>query len=158
MKKTLLLALVPFLSGCGLLFVNGPPSNWQEMQDADQLETMALTQPCTANKGILLLDAAVGGLYVLGGVAFLADQYGDQETRTAGAAGLGLGGLWLAAAGVGNQKVNECRTFNLHLLELRRSGTSSLTSYEWLDEVFPLPHLGVTGLDPVFGVPINQDH
>ena len=156
MRETLaILLIVPFLSGCGLLFVNGPPSGWQDIQDQDQLETMALTQPCTASKGILLLDAAMGGLYALGGAAFLFDEYADQETRTAGAVGLGLGGLWVAAAGMGNQKVNECRTFNLHLLELRRSGASSLTSHEWLDELFPLPDLGVTGLDPVFGVPIN---
>ena len=61
MKKTLLLALIPLLSGCGLLFVNGPPSGWQEIQDPDQLETMRITQPCTTSKGILLLDGFMGG-------------------------------------------------------------------------------------------------
>ena len=43
MKRTLLFVLVPFLSGCGLVFVNGPPSGWQEIQDVDALETRALT-------------------------------------------------------------------------------------------------------------------
>ena len=59
---------------------------------------------------------------------------------------------------VGLTKVNDCRAFNARVLELRRGGASSVASYEWLDELFPLPDLGVTGLDPVFGVPINQDH
>ena len=55
----------------------------------------------------------------------------------------------------GSQKVNDCWAFNARVLELRRGGASSVASYEWLDELFPLPDLGVTGLDPVFGVPIN---
>ena len=63
------------------------------------------------------------------------------------------------AAGVGaitgNQKVNDCRAFNARLLELRRSGAVGQASYEWLDESFPIPDLGVTAFDPVFGLPFN---
>ena len=40
----------------------------------------------------------------------------------------------------------------------RQERRGDQASYEWLDELFPLPDLGVTGLDPVFGVPVNQDH
>ena len=164
MKKTLLLALIAFLSGCGFAFVKGPPSGWQEIQDVDALETRALIQPCTSSRTLVWVDAAVG----LGGVSgFLEvgqDRVGyntiadDIEEGLAkilyGAMGLG-GGI---GAIVGLTKVNDCRAFNAHLLELRRGGASTLTSHGWLDELFPLPDLGVTGLDPVFGVPINHDH
>ena len=88
MKKTLLLALIPLLSGCGLLFVNGPPSGWQEIQDPDQLETMRITQPCTTSKGILLLDGFMGGF--IGFYAFLL--LADADYRD-----IGLGGLGFAA-------------------------------------------------------------
>ena len=161
MKKTLLLALVPLLSGCGFAFVKGPPSGWQEIQDVDALETRALIQPCTSSRTLVWVDAAVG----LGGVSgFLEvgqDRVGyntiadDIEEGLAkilyGAMGLG-GGI---GAIVGLTKVNDCRAFNARVLELREGRTSSRASYEWLDELFPLPDLGVTGLDPVFGVPIN---
>ena len=153
MKKTLLLALIPLLSGCGLLFVNGPPSGWQEIQDPDQLETMAITQPCTTGKGVLLLDGLVGGMYVVYGVAA-----GTSDYTAWGLGLLGFAAPFLAGAGVGNQKVNNCRAFNARVLELREGSSSNLTSYEWLDELFPLPDLGVTGFDPVFGVPIKQGH
>ena len=161
MKKTLLLALVPFLSGCGFAFVKGPPSGWQEIQDVDALETRALIQPCTSSRTLVWVDAAVG----LGGVSgFLEvgqDRVGyntiadDIEEGLAkilyGAMGLG-GGI---GAIVGLTKVNDCRAFNARLLQERRGDEQA--SHEWLDELFPLPDLGVTGLDPVFGVPINQD-
>jgi len=58
---------------------------------------------------------------------------------------------------VGLNKVNECRAFNARLLQERRGDAQSQAGYEWLDELFPLPDLGVTGFDPVFGVPINQN-
>ena len=74
MKKTLLLALIPLLSGCGLLFVNGPPSGWQEIQDPDQLETMAITQPCTTGKSVLLLDVAGTVIYGTTWGVFVSDQ------------------------------------------------------------------------------------
>ncbi len=161
MKKTLLLALIPLLSGCGFAFVKGPPSGWQEIQDVDGLVTRALIQPCTSSRTLVWVDAAVG----LGGVSeFLEvgqDRVGyntiadDIEEGLAkilyGAMGLG-GGI---GAIVGWNRVNDCRAFNARVLELREGSSSNLTSYEWLDELFPLPDLGVTGLDPVFGGPIN---
>ena len=162
MKRTLLLALIPFLSGCGLRSVHGPPSNWQEIQDVEALETMALSQPCTAGKSQLLLDALGGGVVGVLGVSFLMDPGGigatDEEYRNVGLFMFGITGGFVASAIMGNQKANDCRAFIAHLLELRQGGASSLTSHEWLDELFPLPDLGVTGFDPVFGVPINQDH
>ena len=155
MKKTLLLALIPLLSGCGFAFVQGPPSGWQEIQDVDALVTRALIQPCTSSRTLVWVDAIAG----VGGVASMFES--DGHTVDAYVEKLGFGLMGLAGgvgAIVGLTKVNDCRAFNARLLELREGSSSNLTSYEWLDELFPLPDLGVTGLDPVFGVPINQDH
>ena len=156
MKKTLLLALVPFLSGCGFAFVKGPPSGWQEIQDVDGLEIRALIQPCTSSRTLVWVDAIVG----VGGVASMFEYeltgHGGSVDEILGKLGYGLMGL---AGGVGAivglTKTSDCRAFNARMLELREGRTSRLPSHEWLDELFPLPDLGVTGLDPVFGVPIN---
>ena len=155
MKKTLLLALVPFLSGCGFAFVKGPPSGWQEIQDVDALETRALIQPCTSSRTLVWVDAIAG----VGGVASMFEYEvwggsGEDYIRKLGYGLMGLAGG--VGAIVGLTKVNDCRAFNARLLQERRGDEQA--SHEWLDELFPLPDLGVTGLDPVFGVPINQDH
>ena len=156
MNKTLLLALIPLLSGCGFAFVQGPPSGWQEIQDVDALGTRALIQPCTSSRTLVWVDAIAG----VGGVASMFEAEGsasvDEIVEKLGFGLMGLAGG--VGAIVGLTKVNDCRAFNARVLELRRGGASNLTSHEWLDELFPLPDLGVTGLDPVFGVPINQDH
>ena len=159
MKKTLLLALIPLLSGCGFAFVQGPPSGWQEIQDVDALGTRALIQPCTSSRTLVWVDAIVG---VGGGASMFEYEltgHGGSVDEILGKLGYGLMGL---AGGVGAivglTKVNDCRAFNARVLELRRGGASTLTSHGWLDELFPLHYLCVTGLDPVFGVPINHDH
>ena len=161
MKKTLLFALVPFLSGCGLLFVNGPPSGWQEIQDPDQLETMAITQSCTNSRALVFVDGGLAVLSVIGGVQALTtgiDGFDENQEKDYAAFSFVWAGVETAAAIVGNGRISNCRAFNARVLELREGSSSNLTSYEWLDELFPLPDLGVTGLDPVFGVPVNQDH
>ena len=159
MKKTLLLALVPFLSGCGLILVNGPPSGWQDIQDQDQLETMAITQPCTTGKRALLLDVTGTVFYGTTWGVFVSDQSDPMPLAERIMLPLLIPvGAHLFSALKGNQRVNDCWAFNARVLELRRGGASSLTSHEWLDELFPLRDLGVTGFDPVFGVPIHQDH
>jgi len=163
MKKTLLFALVPFLSGCGLVFVHGPPSGWQAIQDVDALETMALTQPCTTGKSVLFLDgAAAAFLGILGGFV-IEDNYQTTSTfgkvdLVLGAASLGIGGLYAFSALRANGRVNDCRALNARLFEPGRGSLSGVVSYEWLDELSPPPDLGVTGFDPVFRVPMHQDH
>jgi len=159
MKKTLLLALIPFLSGCGFAFVKGPPSGWQEIQDVDGLVTRALIQPCTSSRTLVWVDAAVA----LGGVSGFLEVGQDRVGYTHGYddieeglakilyGAMGLGGV--SGAFVGLTKVNDCRAFNARLVQERRGDEQA--SHEWLNELFPLPDLGVTGLDPVFGVPIN---
>jgi len=162
-RKLLALALVPFLSGCGLVAVHGPPSGWQTIQDVDALETMALTRPCTTGKGVLFLDGAAAALFgLLAGIA-IEDSYppsgqSDEIGLGMGAVSLGIGGLYAFSALKGDGRVNECRALNARLFEPRRGSLSSVVSYEWLDEIFPLRDLGVTGFDPVLGVPIHQDH
>ena len=155
MKKTLLFALVPFLSGCGFAFVKGPPSGWQEIQDVDGLETRALIQPCTSSRTLVWVDAIAG----VGGVASMFENDGHTVDDNVEKLGFGLMGL---AGGVGAivglTKVNDCRAFNARLMELGQGGASSLTSHEWLDELSPPPGLGVTAFDPVFGLPIKQGH
>jgi hypothetical protein len=41
-----ILLVVPFLSGCGLLFVEGPALGWQD-QSAEDLPIMATSAPCS---------------------------------------------------------------------------------------------------------------
>ena len=161
MKKTLLLALIPLLSGCGLLFVNGPPSGWQEIQDPDQLEMISITQPCTNSRALAFVDGGLAVLNVIGGVQALTvgvDGFDEDQAKDWAAFSFVWAGVETVAALSGNGRISNCRAFNARVLELREGSSSNLTSYEWLDELFPLPDLGVTGLDPVFGVPINQDH
>ena len=166
MRKPLLFVLVPFLSGCGLVFVNGPPSGWQEIQDVDALETMALTQPCTSSRTLVWVDA-VTGVTGLGGLFTYeqtpSSQYGYTLTDEieVGLAKISYGVMGLAAgvgAIVGLNKTNDCRAFTARLLQERRGNEQAQASHEWLDELFPLRDLGVTAFDPVFGLPIKQGH
>ena len=92
MKKTLLLALVPFLSGCGLGLVKGPAPGW-ETANVEALETMAVSQPCTTGKGVLLVDALFGGAFGLYGLALLV-----QDWYPVGLAGLGMAVPFVAAS------------------------------------------------------------
>ena len=165
MKKTLLFALVPFLSGCGLVFVKGPPSGWQEIQDVDALETRALTQPCTSSRTLVWVDAVMGVVSVGNLFAYEQTPSGQYYTLTdeieAGIAKISYGVMGLAAgvgAIVGLNKINDCRAFNARLLQERRGNEQAQASHEWLDELFPLPDLGVTAFDPVFGLPIKRGH
>ena len=162
MKKTLLLALVPFLSGCGLLLVEGPAPGWEDAS-AEDLPSMAIQQPCTQSKALVVNDGAIGSAFALLGGSVLVLLIGgkvyhaEKEAATAfSISSLLVGGAWGFSAYQGNKRVNDCRAFNARLLEEGRGDEQA--SHEWLDELFPLPDLGVTGLDPVFGVPINQDH
>ena len=133
MKKALLFALVPFLSGCGFAFVKGPPSGWQEIQDVDGLETRALIQPCTSSRTLVWVDAVTGVTWAGNLFAYEQTPSGHYDTLTdeieAGIAKIGYGVMGLAAgigAIVGLNKTNDCRAFNARLLELRRSDAALL--------------------------------
>ena len=179
MKKTLLFALVPFLSGCGLLFVEGPAPGWQDAS-AEDLPSMAIQQPCTNSKTLPMIDAVLAtangvfgivgliasdafesdvsltGLHEdLEGLTWSAQSKSEKALMYQSIAALVWAPVQAVSAVKGLSKVNDCRSFNARLSEEQRRGTQSQASHEWLDELFPLPDLGVTGLDPVFGVPIN---
>ena len=157
-EKLLALALVPFLSGCGLVFVNGPPSGWQEIQDVDALTTMALNQPCTTSRTPVWVDAFMGVAWLGNLFAYEQTGYTLEDEIEAGLAKIGYGVMGLAAgvgAIVGLNKINDCRAFTARLLQERRGNEQAQASHEWLDELFPLPDLGVTAFDLVFGLPFN---
>ena len=119
---------------------------------------MAITQPCTTGKSVLLLDVAGTVIYGTTWGVFVSDQSDPMPLAERLMLPLLIPvGAHLFSALKGNQRVNDCRAFNARVLELREGRTSRLPSHEWLDELFPLPDLGVTALDPVFGVPINRD-
>jgi len=67
----LAVACTPFLTGCGLIFVNAPPTAWETSQD---LEAVALVEPCTDSKTLVVLDGVMAGLNALGGAAWLAED------------------------------------------------------------------------------------
>ena len=135
MKKALLLVLVPFLSGCGLLFVKGPPLGWQ---GAPALEAFALAQPCTQSKALVVIDGAMGSAYALLGGSVLVLLIGgkvyhaEKEAATAfSISSLLMGGASGFSAYQGNKRVNDCRAFNARLLEEGRGDEQA--SHEWLD-------------------------
>ena len=163
------LLLVPLLSGCGQLFVEGPYPGWQQILDRElsdaEIDGLVRTSTCTTSKGVLFLDGMAAAFFGILGVAALEDSdWGQSSSKSEqvgagmGAVSLGIGGLYAFSALKGNGRVNDCRALNARLFEPRRGSLSSVVSYEWLGELFPLPDLGVTGFDPVFGLPIKQGH
>ena len=114
-----ILLIVPLLSGCGLIFVKGPPPGWQ---DAPDLEAFALTQPCTESKTLVAIESVIGAAYTLVGgiglVPLIGD--GDQPERVAFSMSfLSAGGAFGFSAYQGNKRVNNCRTFRASLAEQR---------------------------------------
>ena len=119
-----ILLIVPLLSGCGLIFVKGPPLGWQ---GASALEAFALTQPCTQSKALVVIDGAIGAAYALVGGIILVPLIGgkvypaDREAATAfSISSLSVGGALGFSAYQGNKRVNDCRTFRASLAEQRR--------------------------------------
>jgi len=140
-----ILLLVPFLSGCGLVFVKGPPVGWQEIEDAEELEISAIRQPCTNSKTMVWLDG-VGAVLMISNAIFSSSAASEPsgEAYRANAVGNGVGAVLTAVgAVVGIQKVNECREFNAHLLELRRGDPVGQATYKWSDQFSPVPDFGV---------------
>lgn len=147
----IILVLLPIVSGCGLAFVNAPPTGWESSSD---LETIALTQPCTNSKILVAVDGVLGAGYVAQGALYTQDDIWYVENKNALAIGsFVLGGIGIASAVSGNRKVNECRQFMVSLAEQRRgderlSATSidqdySTTSRSWIESLgtSPLPRI-----------------
>jgi hypothetical protein len=155
------LLLVPFLSGCGLLFVKGPVPGW-ETANADDLATFALTQPCTNSKTLSIIDGVIAGLSTVSGIAIFSDKRGyeretDNNANFSGTMSFVSAGVLAYSTYKGNKNVNDCRAFNARLLQERRGDAVGQARYEWLDESFPVPDFGVASqnmpaiLQPVRG-------
>ena len=169
-----ILLIVPFLSGCGLVFVNGPDPGWQDAS-ADALVTMAITRPCTARRTLVWVDGVLAA-------GFLASFF---ETKSAGNYSVQTGygpfsgeynyrsygydyelelvtafsAFLVTAAGAikGLKKINDCRAFHDRLNEERRRSAQSQATYKWLDDFSPVPDFGVASqnlpaiIPPVLG-------
>lgn len=104
-----LICLLPSLSGCALLFVQGPPKNHQELNSFE----------CTESRLAPVLDLIMAGGY------FLAA--GQQQDYYGGGPGYGgaqdntpniLGALLYGVSGaVGMGRVNACRRAKQELLD-----------------------------------------
>ena len=102
-----ILLLVPFLSGCGLIVVKGPPVGWQEIEDVEELEVSAITQRCTTSRGLVWLDG-IGSFFMITNAIFASNSASRPggEAYGANALGNGVGGVLAAVgAGVGIQKI-----------------------------------------------------
>jgi len=163
------LVLVPLLSGCGLVFVNGPLPGWQGVEDADELEISAIAQPCTNSKTLVHLDGAAAAIYGLGAFsALLANDAGAEGSIGPVVLASIMTAITTASLVRGNRKVNNCRVFNTRLLQLRGGGAVGQATYNWLDEFYPAPDFGVasqtlpaiispvSGFSPVFSGSINN--
>ena len=166
------LLLVPFLSGCGLLFVEGPASGWQDAS-AEDLPSMAASAPCTNSKTFPMIDAvlsAANGVYGIVGF-FQSDTHkglfgsesvsyyqgrSEKELMHRSIAALIWSPVQAFSAVRGFRKVNDCRAFNVRLSEERRRGTQSQASYEWSDELFPIPDFRANALFPVRSLNPNR--
>ena len=109
------LLLIPALTGCGALLVNGPPVGWENVEDLSELETVALMAPCTNGKALIVGDAFMGVLY---GLSLLGGSYVSEP-----AIDVVLLGSFGLSAWTGNRKVNDCAAFNAHVYWSLRNST-----------------------------------
>ena len=128
MKKILIVPLAVVLSGCGILFVGGPAPNWESATDGRTLQNMAISQPCTDSQLLPKIDGIFAGLNLVGGAYLLAtdapggwrDIYteGDRERNRNGGISLGWSAIQALSFLIGKEKVEDCRAFNVKMLEL----------------------------------------
>ena len=125
-----LLLLIPSLTGCGLLFVDGPPVGWKDVENPSELEAVALMAPCTNGKTLIYMDAAVAAIYALTFGVIAADDDGynygvDEKAQLLAVAGISSGTFGFAAV-KGNQRVNECKAFNAHVYQQLRNSAEGV--------------------------------
>ena len=157
MKKPLLgFVLFAFLSGCGLTFVQDPPYGWQETQDIDALTRMSLLHPCTSSRALVGLDVLAIALGVAGNLDpnAMGGTRSDEALKYVFTGPLILGGGIGAIMGL--NKANDCRAFNARLMELGGGDAVGQASYEWSDELFPIPDFRANALFPVRSLNLNR--
>lgn len=102
MRTVRLLLCLPLLTaatGCGFLFVHGPPTGHE------QLEYI----PCTESDAGPILDIVWGGLNVLGAIVIASspDEYDNPDLAVA--SGVAWGVISTASAASGFKKVSACK-------------------------------------------------
>ena len=120
------LLLIPALTGCGALLVNGPPAGWENVEDLSELETVALMAPCSNGKALIYMDAAMAAYVgLMFGLIAAEDSYsfsGSEKTYGLIYTGI-LTGAFSSSAVAGNRRVNDCAAFNAHVYQSLRNST-----------------------------------
>lgn len=154
LTAALVLALAGGASGCGWLFVEGPPIGYQNMDYF----------PCTESKGLAHLDIAMAGLQALN-ILYTAsledyevyDNFGTESRGGIIAVQAGFGALWALSGTSGYRKVNQCRAARLEAasrdLPAPEPPAGALESWR-PPMLFPLPALDAGAL-PDIGAPLD---
>ena len=117
-KALWILLLIPSLTGCGALLVNGPPVGWENVEDASELEAVALMAPCSSGKALVYADALMAAMY---GVVLASELGGDPSYFSEPITTSLLFGSFVFSAWSGNQKINDCKAFNAHVYQQLRN-------------------------------------
>ena len=120
LTRTALIGLISLgASGCGFLFVEGPPPGHEQMAFI----------PCTDSKLLPALDVVWAGLNAVGIIFYAAADEQDLEGVSRGA-GIGVSAgqavVWGIAASQGYKKVRECRAAKELLARRRMQGPDEL--------------------------------
>lgn len=107
-----LFVLLPAVSGCGYLFVNGPPAEHQQMNYFS----------CTESNTGPILDAVWAGLSAASAIAIAVDPDAYEETwDVSSGSGIASSVLWTGFSGsaalVGFNKTDDCRAAKRALAE-----------------------------------------
>lgn len=129
-----IVALLPFLGGCSLIFVEGPPENHAELEYF----------PCTEGRTLPWLDVIGAGLNAVdAGVALADDAASERDVRNARiASGIAGAAILGVSASVGFNRVAECRAAKLEAAR-RASGlpetTEGVSAALAPGDVLPMP-------------------
>lgn len=119
LKLLLVPVLAAGLSGCGFLFVDGPPADYSNMNYVQ----------CTESDVGPILDAVWAGINAAGAIAIAADPDGyEDDWDVSSGAGIASGVGWTILSGssslVGFNKVSDCRRAKREIAD-RQAGDQS---------------------------------
>ncbi len=117
-KALWILLLIPSLTGCGALLVNGPPVGWEDVEDPSELEAVALMAPCSNGKALVYADGFMAAAY---GVVLAYELDGNPSYLSDPITTSLAFGSFVFSAWTGNQKVNDCKAFNAHVYQQLRN-------------------------------------